>query len=296
MSSTCWCCRRWRWRGTASKMQRRLHPSSSLRGEPRSTCRVIWPKGSDATSSLGIRNDCPRTGTSSRRRVLSFLRLHQPLERRRPAQVFRDPVSKREYCLKRSKGKQRRTKCQARTDRKARRQLQFLLLQFRACLLASQQLHFCRLADTIPPSAPPPFDTPPSENEVITTAAPEAQLAIPPPSDAPPSFAEAMSQFSAPSAPPKASQKGVGYNSALLVDPSGELVGNYRKAFLYDADRPWALEGPGFRYFDLPQPLGRTVIGVCMGTSSSPFVPFIPSATTEIRSCKKQGAVSYGES
>lgn len=128
---------------------------------------------------------------------------------------------------------------------------------------------------------------------MITTAAPEAQLAIPSPSDAPPSFAEAMSQFAAPSAPPKA-QKGVGYNSALLVSPTGELIGNYRKAFLYDADRPWALEGPGFRYFDLPQPLGRTVIGVCMGTShplphspsTSPFHPLSDHRNSELQEAR----------
>jgi protein N-terminal amidase len=34
-----------------------------------------------------------------------------------------------------------------------------------------------------------------------------------------------------------------GYNSAVLVSPSGEVVGNYRKSFLYDTDKTWAREG-----------------------------------------------------
>lgn len=34
-----------------------------------------------------------------------------------------------------------------------------------------------------------------------------------------------------------------GYNSAVVVSPSGEVVGNYRKSFLYDTDKTWAREG-----------------------------------------------------
>lgn len=34
-----------------------------------------------------------------------------------------------------------------------------------------------------------------------------------------------------------------GYNSAVLVSPTGEVVGNYRKSFLYDTDKTWAREG-----------------------------------------------------
>ncbi|KAJ9095679.1 hypothetical protein QFC21_005551 [Naganishia friedmannii] len=60
-----------------------------------------------------------------------------------------------------------------------------------------------------------------------------------------------------------------GYNSAVIVSPSGEVVGNYRKSFLYDTDKTWAREGDGFKVFDLPPPLGRTAIGICMGTSIS---------------------------
>lgn len=72
-----------------------------------------------------------------------------------------------------------------------------------------------------------------------------------------------------------------GFNSAVLVSPTGKVVGNYRKSFLFDTDKTWAREGEdllrrydqklthhlgdGFKVFDLPPPLGRTVIGICMG-------------------------------
>lgn len=108
--------------------------------------------------------------------------------------------------------------------------------------------------------------TPRPPADAIATGAPAAQLAIPPP-DAPPSFDEAMAEGKK----QESKQEGIGYNSALLVDAAGALVGNYRKAFLYDADRPWARPGPGFRYFDLGAPLGRTVLGVCMGESGWAF-------------------------
>jgi protein N-terminal amidase len=37
--------------------------------------------------------------------------------------------------------------------------------------------------------------------------------------------------------------KTVGYNSAVLYGPEGNLVGNYRKTNLYDTDMPWAEPG-----------------------------------------------------
>lgn len=36
---------------------------------------------------------------------------------------------------------------------------------------------------------------------------------------------------------------GVGYNSALVVDKWGEVVGNYRKTFRFETDKNWAREG-----------------------------------------------------
>lgn len=39
---------------------------------------------------------------------------------------------------------------------------------------------------------------------------------------------------------------GVGYNSAVIVGPSGEVVGNYRKSFRFETDKNWAREGMYF--------------------------------------------------
>ncbi len=36
---------------------------------------------------------------------------------------------------------------------------------------------------------------------------------------------------------------GVGYNSAVLVAPSGEVLGNYHKTFLFETDKNWARPG-----------------------------------------------------
>jgi protein N-terminal amidase len=34
-----------------------------------------------------------------------------------------------------------------------------------------------------------------------------------------------------------------GYNSAMIVSPDGEILGNYRKTFLFETDKTWAREG-----------------------------------------------------
>jgi protein N-terminal amidase len=93
---------------------------------------------------------------------------------------------------------------------------------------------------------------------------------------------------------------GVGWNSAIVVGPHGDVVGNYRKTFRFETDKAWAREGErdlervvldiphprdlfysrllpqrcdvlkagdGFSVFDLPEPIGRTTIGICMGMS-----------------------------
>lgn len=60
---------------------------------------------------------------------------------------------------------------------------------------------------------------------------------------------------------------GVGYNSAVIMSPTGEVVGNYRKTFRFETDKNWAREGDGFQYFDLSEPLGRVALGICMGES-----------------------------
>ncbi|GHJ84903.1 hypothetical protein NliqN6_1305 [Naganishia liquefaciens] len=66
-----------------------------------------------------------------------------------------------------------------------------------------------------------------------------------------------------------------GYNSAVLVSPTGEVMANYRKSFLYDTDKTWAREGDGFKVYDLPPPLNRTVLGICMDLNPKDFIaPF----------------------
>jgi protein N-terminal amidase len=54
------------------------------------------------------------------------------------------------------------------------------------------------------------------------------------------------------------------YNSAIVVNADGEIIGNYRKTHLYYTDETWALEGPtGFFAGRLPG-LPRTAMGICM--------------------------------
>lgn len=57
---------------------------------------------------------------------------------------------------------------------------------------------------------------------------------------------------------------GVGFNSAVVVDPTGMVVGNYRKTFLFETDKVWARAGSGFAHFDL-EGIGRVALGICMG-------------------------------
>ncbi|KAG5986605.1 hypothetical protein E4U43_005440, partial [Claviceps pusilla] len=54
------------------------------------------------------------------------------------------------------------------------------------------------------------------------------------------------------------------YNSALIVDADGDVIGNYKKAHLYYTDETWALEGPsGFLSQRVPG-LGDVAMGICM--------------------------------
>ncbi|KAG8983195.1 Carbon-nitrogen hydrolase, partial [Tulasnella sp. 427] len=59
-------------------------------------------------------------------------------------------------------------------------------------------------------------------------------------------------------------------NAAALFGPEGELVGTYRKTNLYKADLPWAQAGTGFTTFELPPPLKKLAIGICMDLSPNP--------------------------
>ncbi|KAG5971060.1 hypothetical protein E4U55_001340 [Claviceps digitariae] len=54
------------------------------------------------------------------------------------------------------------------------------------------------------------------------------------------------------------------YNSAVIVDADGDVIGNYQKTHLFQTDETWALEGPcGFHCQRIPG-LGNTALGICM--------------------------------
>jgi protein N-terminal amidase len=67
----------------------------------------------------------------------------------------------------------------------------------------------------------------------------------------------------------------VAYNSLVIVDASGEVVGHYRKSFLYYTDETWAQEGQGF--FAGVVPIGvsgqrmKAVAGICMDINPYKF-------------------------
>lgn len=52
------------------------------------------------------------------------------------------------------------------------------------------------------------------------------------------------------------------HNSALIVDPAGEAIVNYRKAHLYPLEEKWSLEGP-YSFYDGEIPgFGNVVMGL----------------------------------
>ncbi|KAL7919352.1 carbon-nitrogen hydrolase [Trichoderma austrokoningii] len=59
------------------------------------------------------------------------------------------------------------------------------------------------------------------------------------------------------------------YSSAIVVNGDGETIANYRKAFLYDTDESWALEGDHGFYDGYIPGLGNTAIG--FGMDMNPY-------------------------
>ncbi|KAL7421847.1 hypothetical protein Q5752_003618 [Cryptotrichosporon argae] len=80
----------------------------------------------------------------------------------------------------------------------------------------------------------------------------------------------------------------VGWNSAVVVGPAG-VVGIYRKTFLFETDKSWAREGDGFRYFELPPPIGRLALGICMDMNPREFIA--PWDAFELATFAKQNSV-----
>ncbi|PMB68759.1 Protein N-terminal amidase [Beauveria bassiana] len=61
------------------------------------------------------------------------------------------------------------------------------------------------------------------------------------------------------------------YNSAIIIDGDGDVVGNYRKSHLYYTDETWALEGGGGFYTGHVRGLGHLVLGICMDINPYKF-------------------------
>ena len=67
------------------------------------------------------------------------------------------------------------------------------------------------------------------------------------------------------------------FNSALVIDPAGELRFVYRKTLLYEADVPWATPGDsGYASFDTEA--GDFTVGICMDLNDDRFVTWCGQA------------------
>lgn len=61
------------------------------------------------------------------------------------------------------------------------------------------------------------------------------------------------------------------YNSTVTVSPTGVILTNYRKTFLYYTDETWSSEGPA-RFFSGPLgALGQVTLGICMDINPYKF-------------------------
>lgn len=64
------------------------------------------------------------------------------------------------------------------------------------------------------------------------------------------------------------------YNSAHVIEPSGELAFVYRKTLLYEADLPWASPGDsGWRTFETSG--GTFAVGICMDLNDDGFIAWL---------------------
>lgn len=61
------------------------------------------------------------------------------------------------------------------------------------------------------------------------------------------------------------------FNSALIINPKGELAFVYRKTLLFETDETWATPGDsGYRLFDTKW--GSFTVGICMDLNDDQFV------------------------
>ncbi|KAF2676700.1 N-terminal asparagine amidohydrolase-like protein [Lentithecium fluviatile CBS 122367] len=62
------------------------------------------------------------------------------------------------------------------------------------------------------------------------------------------------------------------YNSTVTISPTGQILKNYRKAFLYYTDETWASEGP-VRFSTSPLgTIGPVTLGICMDINPYKFL------------------------
>lgn len=62
------------------------------------------------------------------------------------------------------------------------------------------------------------------------------------------------------------------YNSAVTVSPTGIVLNNYRKSFLYYTDETWAAEGPSRFFSGQLGALGQVTLGICMDINPYKFI------------------------
>ncbi|KAM0705326.1 hypothetical protein Q7P35_008116 [Cladosporium inversicolor] len=61
------------------------------------------------------------------------------------------------------------------------------------------------------------------------------------------------------------------YNSTVTVSPTGDILANYRKSFLYYTDESWAAEGDTGFFCESLGSLGKVSLGICMDINPYQF-------------------------
>jgi len=71
------------------------------------------------------------------------------------------------------------------------------------------------------------------------------------------------------------------FNSALVIDPSGDLAFVYRKTLLYELDESWCDPGDsGYRAFDTD--VGRFTVGICMDLNDDRFTAWCATSGARV--------------
>ena len=70
------------------------------------------------------------------------------------------------------------------------------------------------------------------------------------------------------------------YNSALVIDPWGELARCYRKVLLYSADTTWA--APGTQRMTCETRFGRLAPAICMDLNDDDLIRFLHRSAAEV--------------